>query len=69
MCFPFPLYVICMLKKTNAKPQFSAHMQGQDHILAAPPSTFAAVTAGVCFGLSVGSEERREERDELVWSD
>lgn len=51
------------------KQQFSLQEQGKDHILAVPPSTFAAVTAGVCFVLSVGSEERREERDELVWSD
>lgn len=58
-----------MLKKANAKPHFSVQKQGKDHILDVPPSTFVAVTAGVCFVLSVGSEERREERDELVWSD
>ncbi len=69
MCFPFLLYVICMLKKQMQNHIFSLQEQGKDHILAVPPSTFVAVTAGVCFVLSAGSEERREERDELVWSD
>lgn len=51
------------------KTQFCLQKQAEDHILAVPPSTFVAVTAAVCFASSVGSEERREERDELVWSD
>lgn len=67
------LYVISAFKtantKTNQKPKLSLQKQGKDHILDVPPSTCAAVTAGICFALSVGSEEGREERDELVWSD
>lgn len=56
---------VCLKKNYN----FYLQKQGKDHILSVPPSSFAAVTAGVCFELSVGSEERREERDELVRSD
>lgn len=56
-------------KKQMQKTQFCLQRQAEDHILAVPPSTFVAVTAAVCFASSVGSEERREERDELVWSD
>lgn len=56
-------------KEEMQKTQFCLQRQAEDHILAVPPSTFVAVTAAVCFASSVGSEERREERDELVWSD
>lgn len=60
------MWFLCSKKQMQTR---SLQKQGKDHILDVPPSTCAAVTAGICFALSVGSEEGREERDELVWSD
>lgn len=53
-------------KKVRDKNKSPVQRQRKDHILDVPPSTCAAVTAGICFALSVGSDEGRVQRDELV---
>lgn len=53
-------------KKANTIPQIFPSEAGKGHILAVPPNTSAAVTAGVCFAWSVGSEERCGRR-EMSW--
>lgn len=67
--FPFPSYVICMSKeKANAKPVFPSRA-GKRSYFSGATQHFCSCHCCRLFCVKCRFRERREERDELVWSD